>query len=71
MGTGEIIAVSVLGVWAFFAAVLLIRNRKKGKKTGCSGCSGNCHECGKSGVFVPETRQKTEIDENFTKNNRE
>ena len=46
MGPGEIIAIVIVAFFIILAVALLIRNRKKGKKScGCSGCSGDCVGC--------------------------
>lgn len=43
MGTGEIIAVVIVAFFVVLAATLMLRNRKKGKKS--CGCSGGCIGC--------------------------
>ncbi len=68
MGPGEIIAIVIVALFVALAVVLLVRNRKKGKRIcGCPDCSGNCSECAQKLICSSENRKKRDKNEEIEK----
>ena len=61
MGPGEIIAIVIVALFVALAVALMIRNRKKGKKScGYPGCSGDCAGCAQNQFCSAENGEKRE-----------